>query len=207
MIPTIANEQRYKIYRNKLTATIRLAKKIYYADKLDHTKNDLKGIWREINGIFGKQKKTSLPSEFMDGDIILCPGRMKLQTLSTTSLLTLALPWLTISPHTHYTESLHNPNASSFFLIPTNKEEIIKVGSELKSGNSCGFDGVCSTVVKFVLPFIAEPLSYIFNLSFLTASVPLNLKVAKIIPIFKNGKSRNSATTGLFPSFLVFLKS
>ena len=96
-----------------------------------------------------------------------------------------------ISPtNTHYTESLHNPNASSFFLIPTNKEEIIKVGSELKSGNSCGFDGICSTVVKSVLPFIAEPLSYIFNLSFLTASVPLNLKVAKIIPIFKNGNKQ-----------------
>ena len=186
--PTIANEQRCKIYRNKLTATIRLAKKRYNADKLDHTKNDLKGIWLEINGIFGKQKKTKLPSEFMDGDNPVSSPREIVDTFNNFFTNIGSSLANNISPtNTHYTESLHNPNASPFKkTIPTNKEEIIKVGSELKSGNSCGFDGICSTVVKSVLPFIAEPLSYIFNLSFLTASVPLNLKVAKIIPIFKN---------------------
>ena len=40
--PTVANERFYKTYRNRLTATIRSAKKMYYVDKLDHHKGNLK---------------------------------------------------------------------------------------------------------------------------------------------------------------------
>ncbi len=39
--PTESNELDYKTFRNRLTATIRKAKKDHYARKLDSRKNDL----------------------------------------------------------------------------------------------------------------------------------------------------------------------
>ena len=67
--PTAANE-RFKTYLNRLTATISSAKKRYdYADKLDYHNGNLKSMWREINGILGKPKESTLPASFtIDGD-------------------------------------------------------------------------------------------------------------------------------------------
>ena len=191
--PSETNERRYKTYRNILTATIRSAKKMYYANKLDSTKGNMKGLWREINGILGKRKQNVLPDTFTDGDNLLSNPLEIANTFNEYftdigSSLANKIP----PTDTHFTDSLHNLNTSSFFLVPTTSQEIIKVGSTLKSGNSCGFDDISSTVVKYVLPIIAEPLSYIFNLSFLTATVPLSLKIAKIIPIYKNGEKHNT---------------
>ena len=91
------------------------------------------------------------------------------------------------SSRAHFSDYMHNPNDFSLFLTHTNAQEILRIGKDIKKGTSCAFDGISSTVMKSVLPSIAEPLAHIFNLSFLSGSVPLNLKVAKIIPIFKTG--------------------
>ena len=183
--PTVANERFYKTYRNRLTATIRSAKKRYYVDKLDHHKGNLKSMWREINGILGKPKESTLPASFtMDGDHFVSQSN----DISDSFLL---LPKKIPSSSTHFSDYLHNFNGFSFFLTPTNAQEILRIGKDTKRGSSCSFDGICSTVMKYVLPFIAEPLAYIFNLSFHSGSVHLNLKVAKIIPVFKNGDKSN----------------
>ena len=41
---------------------------------------------------------------------------------------------------------------------------------------------------KHVATFIAIPLSHIINCSLLTATVPSKPKIAKVVPIYKNGK-------------------
>jgi len=43
-------------------------------------------------------------------------------------------------------------------------------------------------LVKAVADEIADPLCYLFNLSFLTGVVPNALKIAKVIPIYKKGE-------------------
>lgn len=155
-------------------------------------KGNLKGLWQEINGILGKKKKNVLPDQFIEGvNLLSTPPDIANSFNHYFSDIGSSLANKIPPTNTHFTDSLHNPNASSFFLTPTNSHEIIKVDSDMKSGNSCGFDSISSTAVKYVLSHIAEPLSFIFNLSFLSATVPLSLKVAKINPIFKSGEKQN----------------
>ena len=187
--PSETNERNYKIFRNRLTATIRVAKKNFYARKLDLQKGNLKSFWREINGILGKQKKTSLPENFtFDGDnLISHPASISDSFNSFFTNIGSSLASKIPPTNTHFSDTMHDPNASSFFLSPTDITEVMRVGRSMKSSSSCGFDDISSVVIKYVLDTIAGPLTHVFNRSFLSGSVPLNLKVAKIIPIFKNG--------------------
>ena len=122
--PSVANERFYKTYRNCLTATTRSAKKRYYADKLDHHKGNLKSMCREINGILGKPKESTLPASFtMDGDHFVSQSNDISDSFNKFftnigSSLAKTIP----SSSTHFSDyiNLHNPNGFSFFLTNNN---------------------------------------------------------------------------------------
>ncbi len=133
-------------------------------------------------------KKTPFPGSFTAGERLLSnPTDVANSFNSFFTNIGSSLANKIPSTDVHFSKYLHNPNSSSFFLTPTSPLEIIRIGKELKPSASCGFDGISSTLIKHALPFIAFLLAHIFNLSFSTGSVPLNLKVAKVIPIFKSG--------------------
>jgi hypothetical protein len=75
----------------------------------------------------------------------------------------------------------HNAN------IPVTVDEAKNVIDELKSKKSEDLDGLSMHLIKLISPTIILPLCHIFNLSFTNAHVPSQLKIAKIIPIFKSG--------------------
>ena len=50
------------------------------------------------------------------------------------------------------------------------------------------FDDMSMYVISKVIVSIARPLAHIFNLSFSWGVFPDHMKIAKIIPIFKNGQ-------------------
>jgi len=56
-----------------------------------------------------------------------------------------------------------------------------------KNNKSLGIDNIGPKILKEVCSYIANPLTYIFNLSFSAGVVPDSLKLAKIIPIYKKG--------------------
>jgi hypothetical protein len=55
----------------------------------------------------------------------------------------------------------------------------------LNSKKSPGYDGISSQVIKAIGTEISEPLSHIFNLTFLSGTIPDDLKIALVTPIFK----------------------
>jgi hypothetical protein len=63
--------------------------------------------------------------------------------------------------------------------------EIEELSRILKEGKSSGHDEIDPGAAKYSLPFISNPLTYIFNLSLTSGIVPCNLKLAKVIPIHK----------------------
>lgn len=63
--------------------------------------------------------------------------------------------------------------------------EIQDVIDKLKP-TAAGNDEVRTTLVKEIKTFIVNPLTFIFSLSLETGVVPNDLKVAKVIPIFKS---------------------
>ena len=57
----------------------------------------------------------------------------------------------------------------------------------LKTKQSSGYDEVSTQLIKSILYLVLEPLEHIISLSFNAGIVAKKLKLAKDVPIFKNG--------------------
>ena len=76
-------------------------------------------------------------------------------------------------------------NKISFEHKYVNESTIMTIITNIPNKNSCGFDGLSTTILKSIKGIIIKPLTLIINQIFDTGVFPANLKIAKIIPIFK----------------------
>ena len=84
----------------------------------------------------------------------------------------------------HYTDYLFSPTTKTFFLTPTDKNEITFIISSLDSHKSSGPNSIPVKILKLLKNDISQQLSDIF-MSFLTGQFPSVLKIAKVMPIHK----------------------
>jgi hypothetical protein len=70
---------------------------------------------------------------------------------------------------------------------PTTPDEIKSIILSLKDSSASGYDGVKSKFLKKNVDFFAEFLSNQINAAFDSGAFPDVLKIARVIPIFKNG--------------------
>ncbi len=75
---------------------------------------------------------------------------------------------------------------NSFFLSPTTENEIKTIISNLNSKKAAGMDNIRPKLIKAYINELANGLAHIANLSFENGDYPDQLKIAKVIPIFKN---------------------
>lgn len=56
------------------------------------------------------------------------------------------------------------------------------------NNSAAGHDEIKAKLLKEVVPFISKPLTHVFAVSLKTGVVPSDLKVAKVLPLFKEGE-------------------
>ena len=66
-------------------------------------------------------------------------------------------------------------------------EELLDIVSSLKNKKSPGYDHVTNELITIFIAGIVIPLAHIFNLSMANGIVPMKMKIAKVVPIFKKG--------------------
>ena len=81
---------------------------------------------------------------------------------------------------------MSNRNRASFFMTPTDPEEIRKIILSCKSKKSSGHDQISTNLIKRLIPCVSYPISIIVNKSLETGSVPTTMKLAKVVPIYKS---------------------
>ena len=89
-------------------------------------------------------------------------------------------------------------------LKPIVELEILKRVDQLKPNKNAGHDKIGNFIIKKVSDEIVKPLTCIFNLSLSTGIVLENLKVAKVIPIYKEDDAAvfsNYRPVSLLPCF------
>ena len=208
---TKSNETKYKKYRNNLNAILRTARKKYYCDLLTKNKHNLKNVWQIINELMCKKKKQIFPLYFTKNNVNLYKNEDIVNEFNNffSNIAANTLKQTNLNSNKQFSYYLKNPRQSSMYFYPTNELEIIKIVKELKMGYSTGFDDVSTFVVKKVIHSIVTPLVYIFNLSLSTGRVPNNLKIGKIIPVFKKGDKHlfsNYRPITLLPCFSKILE-
>ena len=74
----------------------------------------------------------------------------------------------------------------SMFLEPVMPYDILSVCYKLKPKSSCGNDGIATKLLRETISYIVQPITHIINRSFDTWIVPQEMKIAKVVPIYKS---------------------
>ena len=74
-----------------------------------------------------------------------------------------------------------------FVLSPVLQEDIITTVNNCKSKTSCDHNNIDMVIIKQVINYIAKPLAHVCSTSFEYGVLPDNMKVAKVVPLFKAG--------------------
>ena len=82
---------------------------------------------------------------------------------------------------------LHHRSPSYERVIRVNEVEVFLLLESIDIKKSFGLDKVHPLPLSFAAPIIYSPLTYVINLSLKQGIFPDSLKVAKVIPIFKQG--------------------
>lgn len=101
-------------------------------------------------------------------------------------------------------KSMVKENVNSIFLGRVEKEEILSIVKSCASKGSTDCVGLDMILVKNIIEYIIEPLTYICNLSFSTGVFPEKMKIAKVIPLYKHGEKHvfsNYRPVSLLPQF------
>ncbi len=193
--PTESNKTAYHNYRNRLTATLRVSKKNFYAEKLESCKQNAKQTWNILNSILGRQSKSNPVMFNINNNSVLDPQVIADHFNSYFVNLGPNLASKIQTADVSFNEFLKNiiSPVDSLFLSPTDDDEVTKLCMSLKSSASSGHDDIKPEIVKTVSALIASPLAHIFNLSLASGIVPNQLKIARVVPIFKSGDRHNSS--------------
>ncbi len=182
-------ERQYKIYKNKLTNLIKIAKKTYYENKFETAKNDHKTTWKLINEVINKRRtKTSLPSSFISNNTLLSdPKDIANRFCKYFANIGPDLASKIQETSNSFLSFLNSNNEESISLHPTNPNELLEICNSFKTAKAPGYDNLSMYVIKKSIDLIVEPLVNVINLSLSKGVFPSKLKIAKIIPIFKTG--------------------
>src|SRR5688572_13015499 len=76
---------------------------------------------------------------------------------------------------------------NSLVILPTCPQELLTINKTLKVTHSTGPDDINPYLISPLMELLAVPLSDIINCSLRNGEVPSNIKLAKVLPIHKQG--------------------
>ena len=84
-----------------------------------------------------------------------------------------------------YTDYLHSPCKIEFKFKEITVQYTKDIIDSLKAKSSCGVDGLSVKLLKLIKDDISTSLTLVINQSLLSGIFPDQLKIAKVIPIYK----------------------
>ena len=184
--PTSENIKTYKIYRSRLNNLLRKAERDHFDGLLSLYKHNIKKTWHVINNIIGKHKKDRLVcNKFLINNKIVQDDKEIAENFNNY--------FINIGPSLtkHINTGSRNPTSfiinsikESIFLNNVEQNEVKNVIVTLKN-SSPGWDNISALVIKATFTFFISPLIHVINLSFNQGIFPNELKIAKVIPLYK----------------------
>ena len=190
--PTDYRKSVYKMYRNKLNHEIKHVKYEYFKNKFQNVQYDMEETWKLINKAIGNSFKTrdtnikyiQVNNERVTDDLCIAQEFNNYFVNIGASLRNNVQN--TLVGNNNHMQYLENNNVTAFFK-PITTKEIIDIVCDLKSKSSTGYDEIDIVIVKRVVHIICYPLCRIFNESMNQGIFLEKLKIAKVIPVYKNG--------------------
>ena len=179
---------RYKTYKNSLVTILRKVKSQYYKDKLNKFKGDVKGTWKMLNELLNKKKRDQpMVSSFMNENKCI-DNKKEISNEFNKFFIKIGPTMAEKIPRNvrkHYLDYISKQNDKTIFLQPVTEQEIFNIVNNFQMKHSCGYDNISMYIIKNVIKSIVKPLVHIFNMSLVTGIFPDDMKISKIIPIYK----------------------
>ena len=196
---------RYNKYRNKLSSIIHRSRKMYYDNILQKSCSNLKKTWSIVNELIGKKKSRTLPTHITNNQDKICDNQNMAEAFNNffANIGKNVNQKVGASKHDFRCFLSKDSPENSFYMHPTNDNEIKKIVGNLKCSFSAGVDGLSSSFLKQIIPHISIPFSHICNLSIVNGEFPTAMKISKVIPVHKSGDANtlnNYRPISLLPS-------
>ena len=209
--PSTDRELKYKKYKNKLTQSLRLAKRLYYETKLEECKSNMKSTWRILNEVINRKKMNTSKSVTFSHNNQNISDPLEIANKFCEYFTNIGPNLASCIPNStrSYQSYLHGNFSNSLFLYPSTEHEILEICSSFRSGTAAGLDNVTMNVIKETASLICSPIVHIFNLSLSSGSVPDQMKCARVIPLFKSGLTSlftNYRPVSVLPAFSKILE-
>lgn len=184
---SLVKEQEYKTYRNSLNKIINRCKNDYYKVIIEKAKNNMGKMYKVINKATNQittKGKDTIKIKNNNEDF---SNDKDMATYCNEYFINVGVNMLNkIKTPSNQLKINHNC-VSSMFLMPTNKNEIIKHIFSLKNNSAPGIDTITTKFIKDFHIYLIEPLVHITNLIFKTGIVPTQFKISIVTPIYKSG--------------------
>ena len=184
----------YKNYKRIFSLMAKKAEILYYNRQFDIKTHNIKQLWTNLNKVFSASKKGKKQSNSIT--------RIKSGCKIITSTIDIAnemndyfsnigqnLVKLLPANNHCYSKYLLHPVLNSIYSEPVTATELLNLIELADMKKSAGPDNISVKIVKDNKIIILQPLLYLFNLSLDKGVVPDNMKLAKVIPVFKKGDS------------------
>ena len=201
--PTLVNLKIYKNYRNHLNSLLRRAERQHYSIQFQQNQNNLKRSWSLIKDVINKKSQFSNHSFIIGGDTVtrndIIAEQFNKFFINVGKSLAKNIPETNIDPISFINSNI----TESMFLDNIDEYELKQILIDLKN-TSPGYDGICAKIVKSSYSLILEPLLHVLNLSVTQGIFPNELKIAKVIPLYKGGDVtciNNYRPVSILPTF------
>ena len=179
---------RYFNYKKVLTQIKRVEKKEFYAKLFTKIGNNTKSLWSVLNGLINKSKNKHSITNICDekGNVVSDKG--KVSEMFNHHFVNAGIRVQSnikkgVERHTDYLKYKYK---SELLFNSTNEIEIYNIVQNMKAKTSCGYDLISNCFLKEIITSIREPLSCIFNKSLQCGVFPRKMKIARVIPLYKN---------------------
>ena len=151
---------------------------------------NVKKTWSIINDILHKNKQnTKLPVYFKHREKKISDKKYiadKLNAFFANIGKNLADKIVEVS-HRHFSDYLVSKPNTKFEFQPVDIKEVNKIITQLDSKSSSGYDSISNILIKSIVDIISKPPTVIIKQCLKIAIFPNQLKIAKVVPIFKSG--------------------
>ena len=180
----------YRSYRSKLRDLQKDAKTIYHIHLFEKVNGDARRTWGVINKIRCKMKGSSSPS-YIEFNQQLITDRRSICSLFNTYFTDVANKLNSDKYHNappppeDFRQFLGTRSSNSILLYQIEPDEIVKIITSFNNNKS---SDLSVRAIKHVRHLIAPVLTSIFNKCMFSGVFPSELKIAKVIPLFKTIK-------------------
>ena len=179
---------QYKTLRNQIIAIIRKSKKLHYQKYFTEHAKDIRKTWTGIKNIinFRTMTKVQPTSMMIDNKLITDPTNIAEGFNNYFSSIAEKLQQNLTLGNNNFSKYLNEPLNNNFLFKSVDSNEIILIIASFENSKASGPLSIPTEILKLIKHNICYPLREIINISFTTGVYPDLLKIAQVIPIFKN---------------------